>query len=80
MIPRARVRVNRIPGTGGVPGAGVTEGDVVRQAARVTVWRRVLATVAVVAVAGGLMAFAAFGSFSNRHDPFTHSVVARRPR
>lgn len=45
-----------------------------------TVWRRVLATVAVVAVAGGLMAFAAFGSFSNRHDPFAHSVVARRPR
>lgn len=41
-----------------------------------TVWRKVLATVAVVAVAGGLMAFAAFGSFSNSHDPFAHSVLA----
>ena len=48
------------------------------EAAPVTVWRKVLASLAVVAVAGGLMAFAAFGSFSNEHDPFPHSVLALR--
>jgi hypothetical protein len=37
----------------------------------------VLATLAVVAVALGLMAFATFGSFSSQHDPFAHSVAAR---
>lgn len=40
------------------------------------VWRKVLASLAVVAVAGGLMAFATFGSFSSAHDPFAHSVLA----
>ena len=42
-----------------------------------TVWRKALASLAVVLVAGGLMAFATFGSFSDRHDPFPHSVVSR---
>ena len=42
-----------------------------------TLWRKVLATLAVVAVVGGVMAFAAFGSFENSHDPFPQSVVAR---
>lgn len=37
---------------------------------------RIAASVATVAVAGGLMAFAHFGSFADVHDPFPHSVVA----
>jgi hypothetical protein len=47
-----------------------------RKAARVSALRRVLASLAVVGVAGGLMAFATFGSFTNAHDPFPRSVLA----
>jgi hypothetical protein len=36
----------------------------------------VRATLAVLAAAGSLMSFAAFGSFDNAHDPFPHSVPA----
>ena len=38
---------------------------------------RVAASVATVAVAGGLMTFAHFGSFADMHDPFPHSVLAQ---
>jgi len=34
------------------------------------------ASIATVAVAGGLMAVAHYGGFVNGHDPFPHSVVA----
>ena len=54
----------------------VTRRDDVGDAARVRLWQRVLTTAAVLAVAGGLMGTAAFGAFSNAHDPFPHSVPA----
>ena len=38
--------------------------------------RRIQASLLVLAVAGGLIAFATFGAFDNRHDPFPHSVSA----
>lgn len=38
---------------------------------------KVAASIATVAVAGGLMAFAHFGSFADMHDPFPHSVLAQ---
>lgn len=37
---------------------------------------KVAASIATVAVAGGLMAFAHYGGFADGHDPFPHSVVA----
>jgi hypothetical protein len=39
---------------------------------------RLAASVATVAVAGGLMAFAHYGGFGDGHDPFPRSVVAHR--
>ena len=38
---------------------------------------KVAASIATVAVAGGLVAFAHFGSFADVHDPFPHSVIAQ---
>jgi hypothetical protein len=38
---------------------------------------KVAASIATVAVAGGLMAFAHFGGFADGHDPFPHSVIAQ---
>jgi len=40
------------------------------------VLRRLAASVATIAAAGGLMAFAHYGSFGAGHDPFPRSVVA----
>jgi hypothetical protein len=39
---------------------------------------RVAASVVTVVLAGGLMAFAHYGSFADGHDPFPRSVVAHR--
>lgn len=41
-----------------------------------SVLAKVGASVAVVATATGLCAFATFGSFDDRHDPFPHSIRA----
>ena len=40
---------------------------------------KVAASVATVAVAGGLMAFAHYGNFADVHDPFPRSVLATHP-
>lgn len=41
-----------------------------------TLLGKLAASVATVALAGGLMAFAHYGTFADGHDPFSHSVVA----
>lgn len=43
-----------------------------------TLLGKVAASVATVALAGGLMAFAHYAGFHDAHDPFPHSVVAGR--
>jgi hypothetical protein len=89
--PAATPPVEQGPWTGGTAGEPATDSHRGRQdgpmrstapslrerafSAR-SLFGRVAASVATVAVAGGLMGFAHFGSFGDGHDPFPRSVVA----
>lgn len=58
-------------------GAAVTERASGRDDALVSLVRRLLSSLAIVAAAAGLIAFATLGAFDNHQDPFPHSVLSR---